>query len=1055
MTPGDNGNRPTAASAPDASSATSVSTTPAAGADVPDTQPMVHPEESDPGAKRPRRRWPFTLAKWSTGLAVVAGVSYLAHVEMRSSALQAHFFSDWAAGLGHELKPQPAAGSRYPKAGPSDERMGYTRLPDFLASLTGRGYQVVSQAQQSAALQDFMARGFFPPYPEKVQSGLTLTDCRGEPLFRSRFPISTYEHEQDMPALVAQTLGFIENREVLDTSEPRHNPAIEWTRLGKAVLDQAVAVAHEDHAAAGGSTLATQTEKFRHSPDGRTASAKDKYYQMVSASVRAYRDGENTVAARRHILQDYLNSLPLGAQKGWGEVHGVNDGLAAWYGVDVNVANRRLREPGEQEAGLQARGLAFRQVLSLMIAQRRPAHYFGPGHAQLLNMTASYTRLLAQEGVIGPALRDAALAAPLQVLGAYTGPAVGIEFGERNASTLLRVQLSAMLNTPRLYELDRFDLSARSHLDGRLQREVTNLLNRLRDPQVAKDAGLLGFQLLEKGDPSRLLYSFTLYERGEGMNRVRVQTDNLDQPFDINGSAKLELGSTAKLRTLVTYLEIIAKLHQDHVALDPKALAAVEVGPKDRLSRWAVDWLATAKDRSLSAMLEAAMLRTYSASPGESFFTGGGAHVFANFNASDNWRMATLYEALRDSLNLPFIRLMRDIVYHHLYNASNQAADILEDEDHPRRMELLKLFINKEGRQFMRKFYQRHHDKPVAEVLERMAASVSKTAPRLAVIYRSVNPEGGFEDFSAYIVRRLPGASLPADYLRKLYDRHAPGNYSLADRGYLARLHPLELWVADYLRQNPKATLDQVLDAGAVEREQSYNWLLRNKARRGQNSRIIQLLEAEAFAKIHAQWKRVGFPFETLVPSYATAIGSSGDRPAALAELMGILVNDGRRLPATMLDSVQFAVGSPYEVKLKKQPAAGEQVLAPEIAATARKALALVVSDGTARRIKGTLDEPGQPPLVIGGKTGTGDNRLNTYTRGGGLLASKVTSRTATFVFYLGPRHFGTLTAFVLGPEAGGYKFTSALPTQILKNMAPLLKPVLSGVSAQACPAGA
>jgi hypothetical protein len=103
--------------------------------------------------------------------------------------------------------------------------------------------------------------------------------------------------------------------------------------------------------------------------------------------------------------------------------------------------------------------------------------------------------------------------------------------------------------------------------------------------------------------------------------------------------------------------------------------------------------------------------------------------------------------------------------------------------------------------------------------------------------------------------------------------------------------------------------------------------------------------------------------------------------------------------------------------------------------------------------MKGVLDEPGQAPMVIGGKTGTGDNRLNTYTRGGGLLASKVTSRTATFVFYLGPRHFGTLTAFVLGPEAGSYKFTSALPTQILKSMAPLLKPVLSGVSSSSCPA--
>ena len=39
-----------------------------------------------------------------------------------------------------------------------------------------------------------------------------------------------------------------------------------------------------------------------------------------------------------------------------------------------------------------------------------------------------------------------------------------------------------------------------------------------------------------------------LYERGAGVNYLRVQADNLDQPFDMNRGAKLDLGSTAKLR---------------------------------------------------------------------------------------------------------------------------------------------------------------------------------------------------------------------------------------------------------------------------------------------------------------------------------------------------------------------------------------------------------------------------------------------------------------------------------------------------------------------------
>jgi hypothetical protein len=49
----------------------------------------------------------------------------------------------------------------------------------------------------------------------------------------------------------------------------------------------------------------------------------------------------------------------------------------------------------------------------------------------------------------------------------------------------------------------------------------------------------------------------------------------------------------------------------------------------------------------------------------------------------------------------------------------------------------------------------------------------------------------------------------------------------------------------------------------------------------------------EAFVEIHTAWKRVGYPFGYLVPSFATAIGSSADRPAALAELVGIILNDG------------------------------------------------------------------------------------------------------------------------------------------------------------------
>ena len=86
----------------------------------------------------------------------------------------------------------------------------------------------------------------------------------------------------------------------------------------------------------------------------------------------------------------------------------------------------------------------------------------------------------------------------------------------------------------------------------------------------------------------------------------------------------------------------------------------------------------------------------------------------------------------------------------------------------------------------------------------------------------------------------------------------------------------------------------------------------------------------------------------------------------------------------------------------------------------------------------------------MGGKTGTGDNRLQTFSAGDACCSSKALNRTATFVFYIGPRR-GTLTAYVDGSESSQFKFTSALPVQVLKGMAPLLRDYLDPRTATRC----
>lgn len=988
-----------------------------------------------PGGSRWRRVWRrVKLTLLLLSLLTMALIAALVWYEGNTSRLQAHFLSDLAREMSYSIEPGTSDAIRFPGRGPFDQRLGYGNLPQFLPRLTSRNYVITDQVRISPRMAEIVDEGLFAPYHEKTQAGLALLDCTGDTLFRARYPERVYEKFESVPDLLTQSLLFIENRELLDTDYATKNPAVEWDRFAKAVIDQVIHKVDPDHEAPGGSTLATQIEKYRHSPEGRTTSGTEKLRQMASASLRAYLGGEDTTPVRRQLVVDYLNTVPLAAKPGYGEVIGIGDGMWAWYGREFDEVNALL---GNGQVDPMARALAYKQALSLMISQRRPTGFLADQTA-LENLTNTYLRLMSNAGLIAPELRDAALAQQLKLQrdAKSAGP---FSYVSRKAANAARTHLAALLGTPRLYDLDRLDLSATSTLDAHLQRIVTEALRSISDPAVAKEAGLMGEHLLGGADPGKIIYSFTLYERTAGANVVRVQTDNYDQPFDINEGTKLDLGSTAKLRTLVTYLELVSRLHSRLVELPPEELAKVPVARQDAITRWAVDYLKTAQDHTLKAMLDASMERTYSANPGEQFFTGGGLLTFENFDDKDNNRIVSVREGLQRSVNLLFIRLMRDIVRHTMFNMPSSSATLLDDDDDPKRREYLARFADREGTEFIVRFYKKYQGKTAPEAETLLLQGIRPTPKRLATIFRSLDPDAGQDKFADFIDRNLPDAAIEPSTLSRLYQDYSPQRYDLADRGYLAGVHPLELWLVGYLRSHPGANLSQTIEASAAERQNVYRWLFKTRYKSAQDSRIKQLVEVEAFLEIHKMWKRVGYPFDSLVPSYATALGSSADRPAALAELMGILVNDGVRLPTLRLDQIAFAGATPYETRLAYRSAGGERVLPSEVARVARETLALVVEGGTAKRLRGVFTRPDGSPITVGGKTGTGDHRFETYGRGGVLLSSRVVSRSGTFVFYIGDRHFGTLTAYVKGPEAAQYKFTSALPSQIIKVLAPTL----------------
>jgi membrane peptidoglycan carboxypeptidase len=536
---------------------------------------------------------------------------------------------------------------------------------------------------------------------------------------------------------------------------------------------------------------------------------------------------------------------------------------------------------------------------------------------------------------------------------------------------------------------------------------------------------------------------------------VRVQTDSTDQPFDINEGSKLELGSTAKMRVLTTYLQIISELHDKYAGMTVPELKKVNVPDPDHISRWAVDYLIQNKDRNLPAMLSAALDRKYSASPGEAFFTGGGLHVFHNFRKEDNGRIPTLRDAIRESINLPFIRLMRDLVHYATYSGPNNSAELLVDDRDPRRQEYLASFADREGTSFLLKFWKKYKNKDTQARLETFLDSMHPTPIRMAAVHRYLLPEASQESFNTFVRSHLKGAKLTEkltdERLQRLYESYGPGAYDLPDQGFIAKVHPLDLWLMGYLLNNPDAKWSQIVKASQFERQEVYSWLFKSRHKGARDSRIRTMLEIEAFLDIHQRWQKVGYPFDHLVPSLATAIGSSGDRPAALAELIGTILNDGIRMPTLRIDTLHFAADTPYETKLINNPNVGKRVMPSEVATAMREALSQVVDAGTAKRVSGSFITPDGKPLAMGGKTGTGDNRIEAFGSGGRVLSSKSINRTATFVFYIGKNHFGTLTAFVPGQSAEAFKFTSALPVQVLKGMAPILTPYLQPGSHTQC----
>ena len=1004
--------------------------------------------------------------RWRTWLILLCALLALAVVdEVRTSRLQSSVLTRYAAQLTYDIGAGPSSRIVFPSSGPHDQQLGYSRLPEFTHRLLLRGYRITEQAQMSEATAQLAGFGIAPPYREKASGGLVVRGASGEVMFDARPGKLLFERYEDVPPLVVESLLFIEDRELLGTESPRHNPALDWERLSRASLLFVGRGLGMPLATEGGSTLATQIEKLRHSPGGRTSSPLDKLQQVTAASLKAYRSGADTRAYRRDIVVDYLNSLPLAAVPDHGEVRGLGEGLHAWFGLDFADVQRSLLDRGISAQKIAA----YKAVLALLCAVREPTRLLVQDRAALEERLNAYTRLLGAAGVLTPELAERVGRAPLRFRTSpparWPGPASG-----RKGVAAARTELLDLLNVPGLYDLDRLDVEVGSTIDVPLQSAVRRLLTDLRDPAFVASHALTGKHLLSQGNPADVTYTVQLYEATPQANLLRVQTDSLDQPFDLNTGMKMGLGSTAKLRTLAHYLEVVAQLHAELTAGDHRSSRVA----RDPITEWALQLMESDPSIGLEAFLQQALEREYPAEARRVVFpvssptgtsvtgssvtdtsvTGSSAPASHDFFTWYIPRTLSLRTALIQSSNRVFVRLMRDLVLYHAARLPYDAQAVIADPDNPLRLRFLEESADQEAMFVLKRAYRSYRGLTELETVRRLLRG-HVSARRAAVLYYAWQDNTGEETLAAWLARHVAAwtpdaaAGAPAA-VHRLARAYGNPRLTIADYGYLLDLHPLEIWCAGELIRTPGLSFEDLTARADGATDLSSAWLFRTRNRRAQDLRLKRRIERDAFVHMTPYWRRMGFPFERLVPSLTTALGSSSDRPSALAELMGIIVNDGWRRPSVLIDELRFADSTPYHSVFRAQPQRGERVMHPAVAHVLRDVLAGVVEYGTARRLKAAIIGPDGAPAQVGGKTGTdsGDSRHEVFAHGRQFAASRAPDRTASFAFYVGDRYFGVITASVEGSAAADYRFTSELPLAVLQLLAPLIEQRLAATGA-------
>src|SRR5512145_749828 len=125
------------------------------------------------------------VRRWSRRMVLLLLVVGLVAYELRTSTLESWLLAYFSRRLSYQLGSGRSPAIAFPKNGPYDERLGYSRIPAFQSHLEAQGFDVTEQVRMSPTMGRLVRWGIDPPYREPAATGLEIRGSSGAVFYRA------------------------------------------------------------------------------------------------------------------------------------------------------------------------------------------------------------------------------------------------------------------------------------------------------------------------------------------------------------------------------------------------------------------------------------------------------------------------------------------------------------------------------------------------------------------------------------------------------------------------------------------------------------------------------------------------------------------------------------------------------------------------------------------------------------------------------------------------------------------------------------------------------